>query len=153
MPFSCSAFEDLIKNLMSELPADSVTYNRPVRCVHWNSTENGVSTVTVECDDGERIAADHVIVTVPLGTSLYSPCTIDTDLYLVLVYYFIYYTALSDITILLENQMKQPDNTIWLFQVPDKARYLITQMQESFTFNIAIKQSGLLLTIASYNSF
>lgn len=49
--------------------------------------------------------------------------------------------------------MKQPDNTIWLFQVPDKARYLITQMQESFTFNIAIKQSGLLLTIASYNSF
>lgn len=67
MPFSCSAFEDLIKNLMSELPADSVTYNRPVRCVHWNSTENGVNTVTVECDDGERVAADHVIVTLPLG--------------------------------------------------------------------------------------
>ncbi|XP_030297293.1 peroxisomal N(1)-acetyl-spermine/spermidine oxidase-like [Sparus aurata] len=62
-----SGYEDLIKNLMSELPADLVTYNRPVRCVHWNSTENGVNTVTVECDDGERVAADHVIVTLPLG--------------------------------------------------------------------------------------
>lgn len=52
---------------MSELPSDLVTYNRPVRCVHWNNSESGVNTVTVECDDGERIAADHVIVTVPLG--------------------------------------------------------------------------------------
>ncbi|KAM9345431.1 peroxisomal N(1)-acetyl-spermine/spermidine oxidase-like [Symphorus nematophorus] len=60
-------FEGLIKNLMSELPADLVTYNRPVRCVHWSTTETRVHTVTVECDDGERIAADHVIVTVPLG--------------------------------------------------------------------------------------
>ena len=87
MPFCCSAFEDLTKNLMSELPADLVSYNRPVRCIHWNDTENGVGTVTVECDDGERIAANHVIFTVPLGTFLHSPCTIDTDLYLVLVYY------------------------------------------------------------------
>ncbi|XP_037637478.1 peroxisomal N(1)-acetyl-spermine/spermidine oxidase [Sebastes umbrosus] len=60
-------FEGLIENLMSELPSGLVTYNRPVRCVHWNNTESGVNTVTVECDDGERIAADHVIVTVPLG--------------------------------------------------------------------------------------
>ncbi|XP_073338327.1 peroxisomal N(1)-acetyl-spermine/spermidine oxidase-like [Pagrus major] len=60
-------YEGLIKNLMSELPADLVTYNRPVRCVHWNNTENGVNTVMVECDDGERIAADQVIVTIPLG--------------------------------------------------------------------------------------
>ncbi|XP_068579345.1 peroxisomal N(1)-acetyl-spermine/spermidine oxidase-like [Cebidichthys violaceus] len=60
-------FEDLIKKLMLEIPTDVVTYNLPVRCVHWNNTESGVNTVTVECDDGERIAADHVIVTVPLG--------------------------------------------------------------------------------------
>lgn len=52
---------------MSELPSDSVSYNRPVRCVHWNNTENGRNTLSVECDDGERIAADHVIVTVSLG--------------------------------------------------------------------------------------
>uniref|UniRef100_A0A3B5B7B5 Peroxisomal N(1)-acetyl-spermine/spermidine oxidase-like n=1 Tax=Stegastes partitus TaxID=144197 RepID=A0A3B5B7B5_9TELE len=60
-------YEGLIQKLLSELPADLVTYNRPVRCVHWNNTESGENAVTVECDDGEKIAADHVIVTVPLG--------------------------------------------------------------------------------------
>lgn len=53
--------------MMSKLPPDSVTYNRPVRCVHWNNTEDGKNGVTVECEDGERITADHVILTVPLG--------------------------------------------------------------------------------------
>uniref|UniRef100_A0A3B4YAR9 Polyamine oxidase n=1 Tax=Seriola lalandi dorsalis TaxID=1841481 RepID=A0A3B4YAR9_SERLL len=62
-----SGYEGLIKKLMSELPGGLVTYSRPVRCVHWNNTGSGVNTVTVECDDGERITADHVIVTVPLG--------------------------------------------------------------------------------------
>lgn len=61
-------YEGLIRSLMLELPTDIVTYNRPVHCVHWCNTENPeVNSVTVECDDGERIAADHVIVTVPLG--------------------------------------------------------------------------------------
>ncbi|KAM4590788.1 peroxisomal N(1)-acetyl-spermine/spermidine oxidase-like [Odontesthes bonariensis] len=72
-------FEGFISNLMSELPSDLVTYNRPVRCVRWNNTESGMNPVTVECDDGERIAADHVILTVPLGflkkhhSTLFSP--------------------------------------------------------------------------------
>lgn len=52
---------------MSELPSGLVTYNQPVCCVHWNNTEKRDNPVTVECDDGERIVADHVIVTVPLG--------------------------------------------------------------------------------------
>ncbi|XP_022060964.1 peroxisomal N(1)-acetyl-spermine/spermidine oxidase-like [Acanthochromis polyacanthus] len=60
-------YEGLIKNLMSDLPSGLVTYNRPVRCVHWNNTEERGNPVMVECDDGERIAADHVICTVPLG--------------------------------------------------------------------------------------
>ncbi|XP_026211777.1 peroxisomal N(1)-acetyl-spermine/spermidine oxidase [Anabas testudineus] len=60
-------YEGLIKNLMSELPSGLVTYNRPVSCVHWNSSEQRENPVVVECDDGEKIAADHVIVTVPLG--------------------------------------------------------------------------------------
>ncbi|XP_041865574.1 peroxisomal N(1)-acetyl-spermine/spermidine oxidase-like isoform X1 [Melanotaenia boesemani] len=74
-----SGYDGLISHLMSELPPDLVTYNRPVRCVHWNGTEGGVNPVTVECDDGERIAADHVILTVPLGylkkhhSTLFSP--------------------------------------------------------------------------------
>ncbi|KAM3863239.1 peroxisomal N(1)-acetyl-spermine/spermidine oxidase [Diretmus argenteus] len=60
-------YESLVKNLMSELPSDLVTYRRPVCCVHWSGTETGGNPVTVECDDGERVAADHVILTVPLG--------------------------------------------------------------------------------------
>ncbi|XP_049455890.1 peroxisomal N(1)-acetyl-spermine/spermidine oxidase-like [Epinephelus fuscoguttatus] len=60
-------FEGLIKNLMSELPSGLVTYNQPVHCVHWNNTEKRESPVMIECDDGEKVAADHAIVTVPLG--------------------------------------------------------------------------------------
>uniref|UniRef100_A0A3Q3ME17 Polyamine oxidase n=1 Tax=Labrus bergylta TaxID=56723 RepID=A0A3Q3ME17_9LABR len=60
-------YEGLIENLMSELPEGLVSYNTPVKCVHWNNTEKRDEALTVECDDGERIAADHVIVTVPLG--------------------------------------------------------------------------------------
>lgn len=72
-------YEGLIKNLMSELPSGVVTYNRPVRCVHWSNTEKRENLVMVECDHGEKIAADHVIVTVPLGylkkhqSTLFSP--------------------------------------------------------------------------------
>nr|XP_043902230.1 peroxisomal N(1)-acetyl-spermine/spermidine oxidase-like [Solea senegalensis] len=74
-----SGFEGLIENLMSELPSGVVSYNRPVTCVHWNNMSSEANTVTVECDDGEMIAADHVIVTVPLGylkrhhSTLFSP--------------------------------------------------------------------------------
>ncbi|XP_034057697.1 peroxisomal N(1)-acetyl-spermine/spermidine oxidase-like [Gymnodraco acuticeps] len=72
-------YEGLIKNLMSELPSDLVTYNRPVRCVHWNNTEKEENSLMIECDDEKKIAADHVIVTVPLGylkkhhSTLFSP--------------------------------------------------------------------------------
>lgn len=62
-----SGYEGLINSLMSELPPDLVSYNRPVRCVHWIDSQNGRNVVEVECNDGERIVADHVIVTVPLG--------------------------------------------------------------------------------------
>lgn len=51
---------------MAELPSGLVTYNQPVRCVHWNNTERREIPVMIECDE-ERIAAEHVIVTVPLG--------------------------------------------------------------------------------------
>lgn len=68
--FSFSGFEGLISNLISELPTNIVTYNRPVRCVHWNNRENKVNPVMLVCDDGEEIAADHVIVTVSLGRHL-----------------------------------------------------------------------------------
>ncbi|KAM3606323.1 uncharacterized protein V6R79_014247 [Siganus canaliculatus] len=74
-----SGYENLVKRLMSELPADLVTYNWCVSCVHWNNTESGGKPVTVESDNGEKIVADHVVVTVPLGflkkhhSTLFSP--------------------------------------------------------------------------------
>lgn len=67
MLLSGSGAEGLVSNLMSELPADLVSYSRPVRCVHWSYSESEVNAVTVECEDGEKINADHVIVTVSLG--------------------------------------------------------------------------------------
>uniref|UniRef100_A0A8C6TYD4 Amine oxidase domain-containing protein n=1 Tax=Neogobius melanostomus TaxID=47308 RepID=A0A8C6TYD4_9GOBI len=59
-------YEGLIKNLLLEIPPDTVTYNCPVRCIEWNNTE-AQSTVKVECEDGTGMTADHVIVTVSLG--------------------------------------------------------------------------------------
>lgn len=53
--------------MMRDLPSGLVTYNQPVRCVHWNTTENGDKSVIIDCDNGETITADHVIITVPLG--------------------------------------------------------------------------------------
>ncbi|XP_029376195.1 peroxisomal N(1)-acetyl-spermine/spermidine oxidase isoform X2 [Echeneis naucrates] len=72
-------YETLIKKMMSELPNGSVTYNQPVRCVHWNNTEKRKIPLTIECENGEKLSADHVIVTVPLGylkkhhTTLFHP--------------------------------------------------------------------------------
>jgi len=72
-----SGYEGVVKNLMSELPVGSVSYSRPVSCVRWNNDDNNNNDATssagdqppvsVEVEGGERIAADHVIVTVPLG--------------------------------------------------------------------------------------
>ncbi|KAK6293365.1 hypothetical protein J4Q44_G00356910 [Coregonus suidteri] len=63
-------YEGLIYNLMKELPAGIVSYRRPVSCVHWQRVVRKGGReypVVVECEDGERIPADHVILTVPLG--------------------------------------------------------------------------------------
>lgn len=57
---------------MEGLPSDLVTYNQPVHCIHWNTTEKRENPVIIECDNGEMIHADHVIVTVPLGGFLLS---------------------------------------------------------------------------------
>lgn len=64
----CRGYEGLIRNLIRELPSGLVTYNQPVRCIHWNNKGKRQNPVIVECESGERITADHVIVTVPLGT-------------------------------------------------------------------------------------
>lgn len=52
---------------MKGLPSGLISYNQPVHCIHWNTTEKKENPVTIECDNGEIIEADHVIVTLPLG--------------------------------------------------------------------------------------
>lgn len=53
--------------MLEGLPTGIVTYDLPVRCVHWSTAERNENPVMVECDNGEMIPADHVIVTIPLG--------------------------------------------------------------------------------------
>ncbi|KAJ8332639.1 hypothetical protein SKAU_G00424280 [Synaphobranchus kaupii] len=66
-------YEGLISCLMTELPKDIVSYNMPVKCVHWNNSVQRVGPcgrtvpVWVECENGDSFPADHVILTVPLG--------------------------------------------------------------------------------------
>ncbi|KAG7462507.1 hypothetical protein MATL_G00185600 [Megalops atlanticus] len=66
-------YEGLIHCMMKELPKDIVSYNTPVKCIHWNDSVQRTSPsgrtfpVLVECESGETFPADHVIVTVPLG--------------------------------------------------------------------------------------
>ncbi|XP_042193031.1 peroxisomal N(1)-acetyl-spermine/spermidine oxidase isoform X1 [Callorhinchus milii] len=66
-------FSTLIDAMMKSLPENIVSYNKPVKCIHWNGSFKGSNVmessypVLVECENGEMIPADHVIVTVPLG--------------------------------------------------------------------------------------
>ncbi|KAI7805915.1 peroxisomal N(1)-acetyl-spermine/spermidine oxidase [Triplophysa rosa] len=66
-------YEGLIDNMMKELPKGIVSYNKQVKCIHWNNTKDEPDTtatsgpVKIECVDGKTFAADHVIVTVSLG--------------------------------------------------------------------------------------
>uniref|UniRef100_UPI00398EA597 peroxisomal N(1)-acetyl-spermine/spermidine oxidase n=1 Tax=Pristiophorus japonicus TaxID=55135 RepID=UPI00398EA597 len=66
-------FKSLIDTMMKSLPKDIVSYNKPVKCIHWNGSFTAPDAlersypVLVECENGETIPADHVIVTVPLG--------------------------------------------------------------------------------------
>ncbi|KAK3573932.1 hypothetical protein QTP86_033022 [Hemibagrus guttatus] len=66
-------YEGLIKHMMNELPKDIVLFNKPVKCIHWNSFHSRASSkgrtcpVAVECFNGETFEADHIILTIPLG--------------------------------------------------------------------------------------
>ncbi|XP_038266826.1 peroxisomal N(1)-acetyl-spermine/spermidine oxidase isoform X2 [Dermochelys coriacea] len=59
--------------MLTSLPKESVVFHKPVTVVRWGgsyreeSQEGQTFPVQVECEDGERFLADHVIITVPLG--------------------------------------------------------------------------------------
>ncbi|MBN3294925.1 PAOX oxidase, partial [Amia calva] len=73
-------YEGLTDAMMKELPKGIVSYNKPVKCIHWcDSYSQAASSektfpVVVECENGETFPADHVIFTVPLG-ELFQPST------------------------------------------------------------------------------
>lgn len=68
-----SGFKSLVDEMTKSLPKDIVSFNMPVKCIHWNGSLKTpealerAHSVLVECENGEIIPADHVIVTVPLG--------------------------------------------------------------------------------------
>uniref|UniRef100_A0A8C3T8Z9 Peroxisomal N(1)-acetyl-spermine/spermidine oxidase n=1 Tax=Chelydra serpentina TaxID=8475 RepID=A0A8C3T8Z9_CHESE len=66
-------YGDLPDCMLTSLPKESVVFHKPVTVVRWGgsyrdeSQEGRTFPVQVECEDGERFLADHVIITVPLG--------------------------------------------------------------------------------------
>lgn len=70
-----SGFQGLTDHIMASLPKGIVLFDKPVKTIHWGRSdlEEGspgrLFGVQVECEDGEKFLADHVIITVPLGKS------------------------------------------------------------------------------------
>ncbi|XP_039108316.1 peroxisomal N(1)-acetyl-spermine/spermidine oxidase [Hyaena hyaena] len=66
-------YQGLTNRIMASLPEDVIVFNKPVKTIHWNGSFREASSpgetfpVLVECEDGGRFPAHHVIVTVPLG--------------------------------------------------------------------------------------
>uniref|UniRef100_A0A8C5SVR9 L-amino-acid oxidase n=1 Tax=Laticauda laticaudata TaxID=8630 RepID=A0A8C5SVR9_LATLA len=67
-------FQGLADHLVASLPEGIVLFEKPVKTVRWGGShaEGGSPAprlfgVQVECEDGEKFLADHVILTVPLG--------------------------------------------------------------------------------------
>ncbi|KAL7983956.1 hypothetical protein Chor_004496 [Crotalus horridus] len=66
-------FQGLTDHLLASLPKGTVLFDKPVKTIHWGRSHSEEAStgrffgVQVECEDGEKFLADHVIVTVPLG--------------------------------------------------------------------------------------
>ncbi|XP_076373029.1 spermine oxidase-like [Tachypleus tridentatus] len=64
-----NGFQSVIKSLSKDIPSKQLCLSKPVSCIHWQEMHEGkaLPTVTVECSDGDRICADHVILTTSVG--------------------------------------------------------------------------------------
>ncbi|XP_008821396.2 peroxisomal N(1)-acetyl-spermine/spermidine oxidase isoform X2 [Nannospalax galili] len=66
-------YQGLTDRIMASLPKDVMVFDKPVKTIHWNGSFQEAAfpgetfPVLVECEDGARLPAHHVIVTVPLG--------------------------------------------------------------------------------------
>jgi spermine oxidase len=57
-------FEAILEILKEQIPPENLLLNHPVRTVYWNPQGDDVC---VECENGSKFYATHVIVTVSLG--------------------------------------------------------------------------------------
>ncbi|XP_054440767.1 peroxisomal N(1)-acetyl-spermine/spermidine oxidase [Pteronotus mesoamericanus] len=66
-------YQGLTNCLAASLPQGTMVFNKPVKTVHWNGSFQEAGSpgetfpVLVECGDGSRFPAHHVVLTVPLG--------------------------------------------------------------------------------------
>uniref|UniRef100_A0A3Q2KVC3 Polyamine oxidase n=1 Tax=Equus caballus TaxID=9796 RepID=A0A3Q2KVC3_HORSE len=66
-------YQGLTNHIMASLPRDTMVFNKPVKTIHWSGSFQEAASpgetfpVLVECEDGARFPAHHVLVTVPLG--------------------------------------------------------------------------------------
>lgn len=86
-------YQGLIDGILASLPQDMMVFNKPVKTVHWNGSFQEAASpgetfpVSVECEDGTRFPAHHVVLTVPLGKATlrgFPPCPCRVPLALVL---------------------------------------------------------------------
>uniref|UniRef100_A0A4W3JN23 Peroxisomal N(1)-acetyl-spermine/spermidine oxidase-like n=1 Tax=Callorhinchus milii TaxID=7868 RepID=A0A4W3JN23_CALMI len=68
---SLGLYLKLIAKLLEPIPQERLLLGKPVKQIMWNGnfqSEDGTGyPVRVQCEDGDQILADHVIVTVSLG--------------------------------------------------------------------------------------
>ncbi|KAJ7324473.1 hypothetical protein JRQ81_017493 [Phrynocephalus forsythii] len=67
-----NGYGGLTDRISASLPKGTILFDKPVRTIRWGracleETTGRSFPVQVECEDGEMLLADHVIVTVPLG--------------------------------------------------------------------------------------
>ncbi|ESO98426.1 hypothetical protein LOTGIDRAFT_114635 [Lottia gigantea] len=62
-------FEAVLEILKKNIPEENILLNKPVKCVNWANSDNNKSAqeVCVECENGEKFYANHVLCTVSLG--------------------------------------------------------------------------------------
>jgi len=60
-------FQSVLDILLSKVPEENILLNHSVKCIHWGGSNDNDSRVLVECENGEKYHAEHVIVTCSLG--------------------------------------------------------------------------------------
>ncbi|XP_050397042.1 spermine oxidase [Patella vulgata] len=61
-------FEAILEILKKNIPEENILLNKPVKTINWSPSENNKSEeVCVECENGEKFYANHVICTVSIG--------------------------------------------------------------------------------------